>query len=93
MLNNLRINLPDVKYPEYTSEHLIELIKYIYEKVSLIFSIDERRVLLLSLVFFYLGKNDKLPHNAKTLISSVRKVFFDKGLNTQIYNDPSPVKS
>ena len=85
------IKIEGVKDPEYTKDKLITLIRYIFDKVALLFSFEERKLLLSVLVFFYLYQSGEIPKNYKNILTNLKNIYFDKGLDTDMYNQESPL--
>jgi energy-coupling factor transporter ATP-binding protein EcfA2 len=77
---------------DYTKEDLLDLIMFVYDKVALLYTYDERKLLLFSLMLFYLSQKGEIPKQYRKILYLMKIIYFDKNLDTENFNEESPVK-
>ena len=70
----------------------MELIIFLYNKISNIYSSDKRKFLLLILLFYNMKQREEIPGNYKDLILLVDRIFFKKNIDREHYKEKSPIK-
>ena len=78
--------------PTFEQENLMELIIFLYNKISNIYSSDKRKFLLLILLFYNMKQKEEIPTNYKDLIVLVDRIYFKKNIDREKYNQNSPIK-
>lgn len=87
-----RIKKENETESEYNIESLHDMIIYVYERITLIYSYPERKLLLIALVLFYYQTKGDIEKNSKYVIKLTKHIFFDGKLDTENYNEDSPLK-
>ena len=78
--------------PTYEEEDLIEFVVYLYNKNTSLFLPNQKKNILLILLFFCLKEKEEIPPSYKRIIMLINDVFFNKNRDFEKYNEKSPIK-
>jgi len=92
IINFYRIKSEENSDNEYGPENLHDLIIYVFDKICLIYSYSERKLLLMALILFYYQTKGDIPKNSKYILKITKHIFFDGKLDEQNFNEESPIK-
>ena len=68
------------------------MITFIYDKIALLYSYSDRRLMLLVLMLFYFQIRGDIMKSFKYIVKFTKLIFFDKKLDHIKYNKDSPIK-
>lgn len=91
-INFSRIKQEDNPEAEYTLENLHDLIIYIYDKISMIYSYNERKLLCMSLILFFYQTKGEIDKKSKYILKITKYIFFDNRNDTVKYKEDSPIR-
>ena len=79
--------------PTYNSDNSIELVIYIYNKISKIYEPNKRKLLLLILLLNAINRREDNSNLFKQLLSVTFKIYIKEEINSEKFNFKSPVSN
>jgi len=73
-------------------ESLHDLIIYIYDKLNLLYSYSDRKLLCMSFVLFFYQTKGEIDKKSKYILKITKLIFYDNRLDTEKYKEESPIR-